>query len=344
MRAKRLRTRGATFIQSPQEVSKKQITFGKYLYLVALAIGMVVLLNWTYHRLFFVDGVGFLEAETTMIEARTPGRILAINCQIDDTISVGEPLIVLGGVLPSLSDSRSGRSLYRADRRKLIDVQNRISLLEKQIVHARARVQSLRDEVDRAWQLFRLDAITRTQYTRIEQKLRTAEYELTILRIKYENELRLLDAFEQQMFFTSNHRTIRLKRDRSSAVETALKAPGAGVISAIYKQKGEIAKVGEPILKIVNPDKSFIKTYFKGSLEDMIGEGDRVKVVFENGERSDGVIRKIYPTAFTQPPEFKNRFGSVQRYLIAEIVPKGATSWDRILETKVKVLAHKKWF
>ncbi len=71
--------------------------------------------------------------------------------------------------------------------------------------------------------------------------------------------------------------------------------------------------------------------------------GDEVKVYFENGEKSDGVIRKIYPTAISHASEIENRFGAIKRSIIAEIVPEDFPSWDRILETRVKVLLKKKW-
>ena len=64
---------------------------------------------------------------------------------------------------------------------------------------------------------------------------------------------------------------------------------------------------------------------------------------FENGETSAGVIRKIYPTAISNASEIENRFGAIKRSLIAEIVPVDFPSWDRILETRVKILLKRKW-
>ena len=72
-------------------------------------------------------------------------------------------------------------------------------------------------------------------------------------------------------------------------------------------------------------------------------EGDEVNIHFENGEIMKGHIRKIYPTAFTQPVEIKKRFGSINRYLIAEIEPESEIALDRVLETKVDVMLRRKW-
>ena len=116
------------------------------------------------------------------------------------------------------------------------------------------------------------------------------------------------------------------------------------MVSEIYKRRGEVAKVGEPILKIVDPDHNFVMTYFTGEHENAVKVGDQATIQFANGEESMGVIRKIYPTALDQPKQLKNRFGSAQRYIIAEIVPEDGTAWQRILETEVNVRVRKKWF
>ncbi|MFQ5752796.1 MAG: HlyD family efflux transporter periplasmic adaptor subunit, partial [bacterium] len=161
---------------------------------------------------------------------------------------------------------------------------------------------------------------------------------------KYNNAIRLFDTYKKQYYLSASNGHAEFKTYSGSIDEGLLCAPDDGIVSIIYKQKGEIAKVGEPILKIVNQNKNHIKTYFAGAYENSIQAGHEATIYFENGENSIGVIRKIYPTAFMQPDEFKKRFGTVQRYIIAEIVPKNLHSWDRILETKVKVLVRKKWF
>ena len=104
-----------------------------------------------------------------------------------------------------------------------------------------------------------------------------------------------------------------------------------------------MVRIGEPIIKVINDKNTFVKAYFSSSLEKSIHAGDEVKVYFENGEKSDGIIHKIYPTAISNASEIENRFGAIKRSLIAEIVPVNFSSWDRILETRVKVLIKRTW-
>ena len=123
-----------------------------------------------------------------------------------------------------------------------------------------------------------------------------------------------------------------------------LNSPAEGVVSEIYKQKGEVAKVGEPILRINEKGNNFIKTYFTGKHEDAIDVGDQAWIIFADGGRSTGVVRQIYPTASDQPKQLRNRFGAARRYIIAEIVREDGNPWERILETEVTVRMKKKWF
>ncbi|MFQ5638298.1 MAG: HlyD family secretion protein [bacterium] len=347
MRVKRLRKRGNSFIKSREEVKRNPFQWGKYLYLAVLLLVALNILKWTYERFFFLKGEGYLEAEATFIEARTPGRIAAINCTINDDISAGDPLVVLSDSRFDYSMNSNGigwNGSYHAHQRKIIAAEGKLSLIKQQINHRKNEINKLRIEYYKARELLALNAITRTQYLNLQDKLKAAEDDLTLLNIKFETALRTLKTFEESEPIRSHNANGKMTPVSATGYERILYAPIDGAVSIIYKQKGEIAQVGEPVLRIVNRNKSFIKAYFPGSYENSIHIGDEVKIYFENGEKATGVMRKIYPVAFTQPSEFKNKFGAVQRSIIAEIVPKEVQYWNRILETRVKVLVKKKWF
>ncbi|RMF61996.1 MAG: HlyD family efflux transporter periplasmic adaptor subunit [Calditrichaeota bacterium] len=253
--------------------------------------------------------------------------------------------MVLGQVRPAVRSK--GANLRDGERqlgpeRRVLDLENKITLLKKQIAYGVTRVERRRAELAKTRELLRLGAATESQVLRAEDNLKEAEYDQTILETKLENQTRLLEMYRQTYLLTSadGHPEVSLP----VGYEGLLYAPEDGIVANIYKHKGEVVRTGEPVLKIIHPAKSFIKTYFRGTFERSLAVGDQARIVFENGEESEGVIQKIYRTAFSQPPEFKNRFGSMQRYIIAEVVPKDPVYWDRILETRAKVLVRKRWF
>lgn len=347
MRSKKLRQRGNSFINSPEEAKKKQSTLGKYFYLTVLALLVFIIAQWAYGRIFYIKGVGFLESETTLIEARTPGRIVKINCKINDQVSERDPLVILSGSGFSNGTfhnvSAYGQNYYKKDRR-IIESESEIKLLSQQINKTQEQISNLRGEYQRASELLVDNAVTRTKVLEIAEDLKTAEHELVLLNIKLDNELKILTSHEREFNLVpaNNYGEFNLYPGFTNG--EILYAPKNGVVSFVYKRKGEVAKIGEPILRIASQDQNYIKTYFAGAYEKSVVVGDEVKVYFENGEKSKGIIKEIYPTTLVQPPEFKQRFGSVKRFIIAKIVPKDFPAWDRILETKAKVLVTKKWF
>ncbi|TDI88069.1 MAG: HlyD family secretion protein [Caldithrix sp.] len=334
MRSKRLRKRASSVIKA-NEVEKKRISWGKYVYFMLLLLIGLTAVQWAYERLFFMKGTGFLKAETTFVEARTTGRIHEIKCSINDRVVEGQSLVQFGSVIFA---NHIQTELYGGDyetERKIIDLTGKLELIKQNIFQKKENISLLKSEYRRAKELIAIDAITRSQLLTLEDKLNRAEYDLSALQITFGSTSKKLKSYRSQMYIDPSGRGV--------VGERVLYAPKAGLVSTIYKQKGEVVRAGEPIIKIINAKKTFVKAYFSSAFEKSIHDGDLVKVYFENGEKSDGIIRKIYPTAISRASEIENRFGAIKRSLIAEIVPADFPSWDRILETRVKILLKKKW-
>ena len=334
MRSKRLRKRASSVIKA-NEVEKKRISWGKYVYFMLLLLIGLTAVQWAYERLFFMKGTGFLKAETTFVEARTTGRIHEIKCSINDRVVEGQSLVQFGSVIFA---NHIQTELYGGDyetERKIIDLTGKLELIKQNIFQKKENISLLKSEYRRAKELIAIDAITRSQLLTLEDKLNRAEYDLSALQITFGSTSKKLKSYRSQMYIDPSGRGV--------VGERVLYAPKAGLVSTIYKQKGEVVRAGEPIIKIINANKTFVKAYFSSAFEKSIHDGDLVKVYFENGEKSDGIIRKIYPTAISRASEIENRFGAIKRSLIAEIVPADFPSWDRILETRVKILLKKKW-
>ncbi|MFQ5754346.1 MAG: hypothetical protein ACE5HI_20380 [bacterium] len=211
MRSKRLRKRGQSFIKNQQEVKKKQFTWGKYFYLIVLCISVFMIIQWVYNKIFFVNGVGFLESETTFVEARTPGRIMAIKCNINDQVSAGEPLVMLGNVGSAHLINNKGLGLngpYYTRERQIIDIESRINLLKQEINQSQEKIKILKEDFKRAGKLLAMNAITRPQFRNIEDKLKNSENELTLMGIKYNNAIRLLDTYKKQYYLSAFNRKV----------------------------------------------------------------------------------------------------------------------------------------
>lgn len=334
MRSKRLRKREDSFIKAKEETAKKRIRWSKYVYLAVLLLIGATLGQWTFERLFYMSGMGFLEAETTFVESRTTGRIKEIKCNINDLVSEGQPLVLLGNSFFVSSAQIELSGVEYLTERKIIDLEGKLNLLRQRIFQKKETINELKNENQRAKELIAIDAITRSQLFALEDKLKRAQNDLIVLQIELGATTKKLQSYKNQSTYDSG---------QGGNPERILYAPATGTVSTIFKQKGEVAKTGEAIIKIINEKNNFVKAYFSGAYEKSIREGDEAKVCFENGETSGGVIRKIYPTALSHPSGKRSKFGVAKRSLIAEIVPKDSPSWDRIIETEVKVLVKRKW-
>jgi len=105
--------------------------------------------------------------------------------------------------------------------------------------------------------------------------------------------------------------------------EESISAPLNGFVIDKYKNKNEIATVGEKILLIVNTEDTYILSYFEERDFKHIENGEQVKLIFDNGDRLNGRITKIYPGTLPLPPEYQDLYGvnesSGKRYIVAEI-------------------------
>ena len=167
MRAKAIRQRGDTFIKAPGQ-DKKKTSWGKYFYITALLTFIAVVLSWGYENFFFVKGIGFLEAETTYIEARVPGRIMQINCNINDKVVKGQSLVTLGDTRSVKLINWHGRVVdqtYPDHRRKIINAESKIRQIKHEIDYTIHELGALRNEYDRATELLAINVVTRPEST-----------------------------------------------------------------------------------------------------------------------------------------------------------------------------------
>ena len=342
MRVRTLRQRRSSYIRNAEEQPKKSLSFGKYFYLLVLFAAIASLFYWSYERIFFLSGIGFLEAETTFVEARNPGRIIRLNCAVNDTVAAGEALVILGRT-ESAHFIGSNGIYVSPQQQKLINIESKVKLLLQEVVHKKRQLSKLHGEARRARKLLALNAVTRPEVVKIEDRLEKAQYDLSILKIQFDTAQRLRQSYQRKTLLESRNGKTGWSVT-APVSERVLYAPTVGIVSVIYKQLGEIAQVGEPVLKIKNHNKTYIKAYFPASHESEISRGDNVIVQFEDGEEIEAYIRDIYPTAYAQPKEMGKRFGKAERYLVAEVVPKNERLRHRILETKVRVRISKKWF
>jgi multidrug resistance efflux pump len=332
--------RKRSLIKSPEERERKRIPWGKYLYFGILVLIAIALLRWGYEKLAYVKGAGILEGEATSIEARITARIMSVNCKINDMVSKGEPLVFLDKSELEYKIAAREREIEektRNFRQKVLDIENELRLLEAERKKRKEEVGYLEKEYKRAKDLLALEAITRSRLLNIDYDFKLAQNAFSLLSTKVALTVAKLASLEEEYNDYQGKAREEMRRLYRLLKETVLVAPHKGIVTEIYKQRGEVARPGEPILEIADPSKNYIKAYFAESDENVLQSGQKVIILFANGDRSHGKIERIYPVTLPLPPEYRREYKPQGRFMTAEITPLEGKSWDEALKSRATV-------
>ncbi len=341
MYTKKLRKREQTFIRSSQEPVKKKAQFGKYFYLSIVAVILISFGKFVGEKIVFNKGIGFLEAEPIYIEANTAGRIRNINYAINDTVNLKKPVVVLdkSWAADSPNGYNASNNSYYTNERRLINSEKEISILRTDIAANEEKLRQVKTEYLKAEDLFFANAMIQSDLFAVETRLKNVEAKISTQKIELAAARKRLKSYRNQQ---NNLHNPASNNGSTIAGNTFIYSTRAGIVSNIFKNKGEVVKLGEPIVKLINPENEVIRTYFLAGTENSVSAGDNAKIHFENGDRAEGVVSKIYTATAEQPPEIQHKFGKAQRFIIAEIIPNISLN-NRVFDTQVEVYITKKW-
>jgi multidrug resistance efflux pump len=105
--------------------------------------------------------------------------------------------------------------------------------------------------------------------------------------------------------------------------EEIISAPFKGSVIDKYKNEDEVAAVKEKILLIANTEDAYILSFFEERDLKHINNEEPVKIIFENGDKLNGKIIKIYPGILPIPTQYQDLYGvkgsAGKRYIFAEV-------------------------
>ena len=331
MQFKGFKRHNAIPLKGRSDGRRKRIPWGKYAYLLFLMFILVSLTKWGTRRLFFVEGLGVLDAERINVEGNLTGRVIKIKCELNDRIADGAPLVVL-----------SQPELEHEFANKEVELNNELKLLQKERENQLTETKVLRESHRRAKKLLSLEAITLSRFLEVQSDLNRSEQELSLLQTRAALTEKKLEALKRE-YYEGVNGTPGNDHNGNHLKETVLYAPTSGLVTLIYKREGEVTRVGEPVLEIADLSSTFIKAYFEGSVENEIIVGEEVSILFENGDKTTGRIRKVYRAALPLPVEFLKQYERQERYILAEIVPIDGSRWPGILKTRARVRLRRSW-
>ncbi|KAA3613897.1 MAG: HlyD family efflux transporter periplasmic adaptor subunit [Calditrichaeota bacterium] len=353
MHAKRLKKHNASLVQSAKEHKKNSpIPWGKIIYLGIFIFLLFKAASWAYRNSLYIEATGYIFSNESFVETQVPGTIVKINCSVNDLVRRGDPLIYLAGYGFESQAENGFFSIgsHSVIRRRLVEAENEHKILNKEISLVEGELRDNRNEKQRALKLLNASAISLSRFNGVSKKVEETSHRLILLRTKSLAAQRLVNTLKSELGkvagngggfhynFTNPEAAADWPADR------ILRAPIDGKITAVSQKLGEVAQPGELVVKIAEMDDFFIKAFFKVSSEGAFDVGDQVRIRYENGDRSLGLVQKIYVAADATPHVFRGQFAAPQNMIVAEIKPLDDAPNDHILAMKVKVYVKRSLF
>ena len=351
MRSKRLRKHNASIIQSMREPEKtKRFPWGKVIYLFLLSFLIFKGLGWIYRQSVFIEGIGYVTSPEFYVEARMAGTIIKILPEENDLVQTGDPLVFLEGYTFESGSGGTSSSAQATLRRRVVEAENALYLIRKEIQLKSDELKSLQEEKRRATGLLNSGAISLSQFKTIALNQEECNNAVILLRTKENAAQRLLNSAQIELtqiaphYYSSKYRFTHPDSFKNWPEDRIMRAPATGKIVHILKYPGQIAQVGDPVLRIAQTDSFAVKAYFDVAAEGEFHVGDQVRVAFQNGDRILGIIRKIYIGAEATPHVFRGQFAAPKNKIVAEIETSSLSEEEHIISTQVAVYIKRQFF
>lgn len=224
-----------------------------------------------------IQANGRIEGDTILIASKYPGRITRLAVREGDSVTPGQ-------VLVTLEDTQA--------RAKAEQAAQAAASARMQMLAARGQAEQAARDAERFNALLKDGTATRREWEQANLALDVAQRTLSAARAQYE---------------AARH----AQSEAESVVrDLTLEAPGGGIVTARFREQGEVVAAGSPILSIVDPDRLYLQVYVP---EVLIG---KVRL---------GLPARIYFDAFPDAPA-----SAVVRYISsrAEFTPKEVQTPD----------------
>jgi hypothetical protein len=301
------------------------------IFLVAISIGIYYLLKF----MFFVYESGQVQFQALEIQQVKDIQLHKLFVNEGEKVKVGDTLfsyqIETGDEFNVLSGSLERSQNAEANLAKYI---SQIKVREAEVNEMRALLH-----------------FTQKERKRLEQEVHLSVYPADKLGpyIKKEEELKSTIIFGEHEIEILKNSLPSIARDTvrfgSSMPFKYFISPINGTVAHIYMTENETVLESEHIMSIFLPHKNaFIKTFFQSADMKYLHVGDQLDVVFPDGQKSVGVIRKFYQDSYELPVQYHKYSEDVYDRIEADLDPLNMADtalWNKSVKLQVEVIKYK---
>lgn len=226
------------------------------------------------------DASGVFESTEVIVSAEADGKILRLDVEEGDRLSRGQEVGCIDTVPLSLQRGQLLASA-RAVGEKRSDV-------EKQVAATRRQIGLAETERDRAAALLADNAGTR-------QQLDNAEAQLAVLRRQLEAQLSTLRSGNRSLASEEESVDYQVAALDDRLRKCRVRSPIAGTVLTKYAEAGEVTGPGQPLFKLADMKRLFLRAYVTGNQLAGLRLGQRVTVYADKG----GGEMRSYPGRIT---------------------------------------------
>lgn len=212
---------------------------------------------------------GVFEATEVMVSSEANGKILSLDIQEGQQISIGNEY----GLIDTLQLYLKRQQLLygiEAMGGRSIDVNTQIAALEEQL-------KKLKIEKQRVETLLQKNAANTKQLDDINSNIAVLDKQLKAQKSSFEKGNKSIGSEEASLIAQVLQINDQLNKCR-------ITSPINGTVIMKYSEKGEITSIGKPLFKVADMDNMILRIYITSSELSKIKLGQEVKIFADFGE------------------------------------------------------------
>ena len=222
------------------------------------------------------DATGTFEATEVVVSAEAAGRILRFDAEEGDVLEAGRQVGAIDTVQLYLQK-------LQLERQRASVVSNRPDIA-KQAASLREQIAKQQTERRRVENLLRDGAATTKQLDDIDAQIKVLNGQLEAQLSTLRNNAASIDE-------NSSSIDLQIARIEDQLAKCRIASPVAGTVLAKYREAGELASVGRPLMKVADLDRIYLRAYFTSDQLAGLKLGQEVTVTADFG----GDSRIDYP-------------------------------------------------
>jgi multidrug resistance efflux pump len=306
-------------------------SWGKFLYLALLACLVLALGGWLGRRALYLDLPALVDGREFLVQCEEPGRVDQVLVEVGDPVPAGT-VVARVDVTRRLADTWPPEMIFRIEE-ALTRLAGDAEVTAREIHLKGGVAAALAQERRRAQELLEQKILKYWNVKKLDLECRQAEAEVG----KLKQRLTVLQK-ERQLLADLYHRF----QQPAARVVTELRLPREGVVISRNRQPGEVVQAGQAVLTLVDPHD--LKAFVAEKDQERVYPGQATTILFADGRRTPGTVKKVYPASEPLPPEYQDYYLRRQRALVAEIAAEQANPHRLVYGMRVRVRLPRSWW